>query len=159
MTVREVLDSARDAALEIRNIEEQAEIRRSAIGVQGHSYGVHSKSGILDPMRKVDELLEWQEQEISAHELTKSIDEAWELVRGIQKVADDYKVEIVVRYYLQAESWREIVESETARIAEHIELFDKLTQNQRIKAIQTAINDSMVQWESIGIAHLKEMGR
>lgn len=159
LTVREVLEAARDAALEIRLIEEQAEIRRAAIGVQGHSYEVHAKSGILDPMRKVDELLEWQEQEIDACNLRQPIDEAWDIVRGIARIADDLMVEVVTRYYLQGASWREILADSTDRIAEVIDAFDKLSERNKILSIEGAVNDSIDQWEPIGIAHLKEMGR
>ncbi len=42
MTVREVLDAAYEAALELRRIDEEAQARRDAIGPQGYHVGVHA---------------------------------------------------------------------------------------------------------------------
>ena len=163
MTVGEVLDAARDAAVEIRRIDEQAELRLQAVGPQGYSLGVHSKNGILDPMRKVDELMDWQDSEMDKTELLAPIDEAWDVLMGAQKVSSDLDVEIVTRYYLQAESLREIVVGSKVRkvppIAQRVESMAKLSFKEQAKVLERAMKESIASWDQIGIAHLKEMGR
>ena len=155
MTVREVLDAAREAALEIRRIEDEAEIRREAVGPQGHSYDPHPKSGILDPMRHVDDLIEWEMAQINVAELQEPIAEAADIVRGIDRLGDHGATEIVTRYYLQGESWHEIVSA----MESHTDYLKGLPRKTQIKCLKEAIGPSIDLWESIGIAKLKEMGR
>lgn len=166
MTVREVLEAARDAATAIRRLEEEAELRREAIGVQGHTYGRHSKNGILDPMRKVDDLIDYQSEQVDLLDLRQPIDDAWEVVRGIEKVADGLSVELVTRYYLQGETWRDIVDgyrlpdgTVMPPIGERTESLDGVPRSKQFKWLRKAMGEAMGQWEAIGIAHLREMGR
>lgn len=155
MTVREVFLAAREAAIEIRKIEEQAQVKRDAIGVQGHGYETHSKSGILDPSRKILDLIEWEESQVNSDELQSPIDDAYELLAGIQTVADDLSVEITSRYYLQAESWNEIARSLETRV----ESLAGLGRGKQVSLLAKTMDAAMEQWERIGIAHLREMGR
>lgn len=164
MKVREVLDAARDAALEIRRIEEEAEIRRQSIGVQGHSsFEFHSKTGILDPSRKIDELLDWQSEMVSESVFLKPIDEGWEIVRGMQKITDDFTVEIITRYFLQAESWHEIIVGNSATgvasMSERRESWRELSYSDQLKLLTESVDSTIESLEEIGIAHLKEMGQ
>lgn len=155
MTVRDVLEAAFEAAVEIRRIEEQAEIRRSAIGVQGHSYGMHAKSGIFDPSRKVIDLMDWETEMVNAENLQEPIEEAYEIVAGIATISDDSTVEVLTRRYLQAESWVDIARD----IERRTESFRRLNRGEQVQCLKDAMNHSISQWESIGIARLKEMGR
>ena len=163
MTVLEVLTAAREAAIEIRRIEEQAEIRRQAIGPQGYSLGIHSKNGILDPMRKVDELMEWMEKESGRSELQEPIDEAWDVVCGGKSLSSDIDVEIITRYYLQGESLSEIVrgsaDGSVRPISDRIESMRGLEPDTQAKVLSKTMKSVVSLWESVGIAHLKEMGR
>lgn len=163
MTVLDVLTAAREAAIEIRRIEEQAEIRRQAIGPQGYSLGIHSKNGILDPMRKVDDLMEWMESESGRSDLQEPIDEAWDVVNGGSTVSSDADVEIIARYYLQGEGIAEIVsgsaDGKVPPISDRIESMSGLDSETQAKAVRRAMKGTVSLWESIGIAHLKEMGR
>lgn len=163
LTVAEVLEAAREAALEIRRIEEQAEIRLQSIGPQGYSLGVHSKNGILDPMRKVDELMDWQESERDKFHLLPPIDEARDVLSGAAKIADAIDVEIVARYYLQAETVVEIVkgsrDGSVPPIAKRIDGMAGMSVKDQIKVLEATIRKDVASWESVGIAHLKEMGR
>lgn len=165
MTVREVLQAAREAAVEIRTMEEQAQIRREAIGVQGHGYGFHSKAGILDPTRKIDELILWEEERVGADYLREPIDEAWDVISGATHIADDVTIQVVTRYFLQAESWSEIVSGWTRNgqvmppISESIETLGGNTHADQVKILSASILANIGEWESIGIAKLKEMGR
>lgn len=155
MTVREVFVAAREAAIEIRKIEEQAQAKRDAIGVQGHGYETHAKTGILDPSRKILELIEWEESQVNSDELREPIDEAYELLTGIQAIADDLSVEITSRYYLQAEPWAEI-----ARSLEHrVESLKGMPRSKQVSLLSKTLDVAMDQWERVGIAHLREMGR
>lgn len=166
MKVREVLQIAREAALKIRELEERAEIRRQAIGVQGHnSFEVHAKTGILDPMRHVVELLDWQNELIDADDLNAPIEEAYEIVRGAEKIIGDTSTEIITRYYLQGESWRELVDGyERDGIScSPLEKRDRslagLSKAKQLKRVEEDAEASIEKMEQIGIAHLKEMGR
>lgn len=155
LTVREVFQAAREAAIEIRKVEEQAQVKRDAIGVQGHGYETHSKSGILDPSRKILELIEWEETQVNSDDLREPIDDAYELLKGIQTIADDLSVEITSRYYLQAESWQEIARSLEPRV----ESLAGLNRSRQVSLLSKTMDAAMDQWERIGIAHLREMGR
>lgn len=155
LTVREVFQAAREAAIEIRKIEEEMQTKRDAIGVQGHGYETHSKSGILDPSRKILELIEWEESQVNSESLQQPIDEAYELLAGIQTIADDLSVEITSRYYLQAESWHEIAKSLEPRV----ESLAGLSRNRQVSLLSRTMDAAMSQWERVGIAHLRDMGR
>lgn len=157
MTVIEVLKAAREAAMEIRRIEEQSELMRLSIGVQGHSYDVHSKSGILDPSRKIDELLTWEQEKIDTEDLRSPIDEAWVLIMGASHVSDSLAIEVMTRYYLQAESYVEIARDLSDN--RHIESLRSLNRKEQIKVLTTTMDVAVGQWEQIGIAHLREMAQ
>lgn len=137
-----------------------------AIGVQGHnSFEVHAKSGILDPMRHVVELMDWQDELVNEPDLQAPISEAYELVAGIEHVTDGVTVEVVTRYYLQGESWREIIDGyeyggvKVTPIAERMSILEGMSRAKQFSALQKAMDSSIDQWERIGIAHLKEMGQ
>lgn len=166
MTVREVLQAARDAAVEMRRIDEQAEIRRQLIGVQGHnSFDVHGKSGILDPMRHVIELMDWQEEVVSKDDLQVPIDEAYQIVKGISHISDGLTLEVVTRYYLQGESWGEIINGyerdgeKMPPISERTDVLAGVSKAKQHKWLSKAMSMAIDEWERIGIAHLKEMGQ
>lgn len=157
MTVLEVLEAAREAAVEIRRIEERAEVRRQLIGVQGHnSFEVHPKTGVLDPMRHVIELMDWQ-QETNVQDLQDPIHEAAELVDGAEKLVDSLTVEVMARYYLQAESWNSIARDLGEK--RRLEPLVGLDRHSQATMLERALNAVVAQLESVGIARLKEMGR
>lgn len=155
MTVRDVLEASLEAAIEIRRIEEATQIRREAIGVQGHSYGFHSKSGILDPSRKIIELIAWEEEQVSSDELRGPIDDAYDIVCGIATISDDLTVEIVTRRYLQGESWVEIARDLESR---DVEVLQGKPRDKQVKLLVKVMDADIELWERIGIAHLREMG-
>lgn len=157
LTVKEVFDAAREAALEIRRIEEQTQVKRELLGAQGHSYDFHSKNGILDPTRKIDDLIMWEAQQINADELRQPIDDACDIVDGISKVADDLCVELVTRYYLQAESWVEIARD--LGDSRHIGALDGLVRGEQVSLLKKTMSAAMSEWDAIGLARLKELGK
>lgn len=160
LTLRELLEAARGAAIEIRRIEEQVELRRQRIGVQGHGYDVHGKSGILDPMRKIDELIDYQHSVfIERSDFTRTIEEAWRVMRGIATFADDLSVEIATRYYLQAEDWLEIVDANGDHpISERVEFLQGCDVDKQLSLLRRAMDVRIAEWEQVGIAKLKELG-
>ncbi len=110
MTPSDVFVRSREAALRIRAIEAEKRELADRIGVQGHTYGSHSKNGILDPMRKVDELIDSTvELDAEIAECAKDVDEAWELIRGIYALCpyDDAGL-LVTRRYVRAETIADI---------------------------------------------------
>lgn len=155
LRVRDVLEAARDAALSIRREEEVAELRRRSIGVQGHGYEVHSKSGILDPTRKIDSVLDWEMERASSPDITRPIEEACEVVRGAEKITDPLTIEVVTRYYLQAESYVELARDLADRRG--VEMLRGLSRRAQVSALKGALEDVIASWERIGIAHLKDM--
>ena len=155
MTVQDVLEAAREAAIEIRRIEEQKQARLMALGPGGHTYDAHPKVGILDPMRHMDALIDWQDEQMHALNLQPPIEDAYTIMRGIERVADSMDVEVATRYYLQAESWREIARS----LEDRIEELQGLTRDDQVTVLSKSLENCVKQWDRIGIAHLKEMGR
>ena len=162
LSVRDVLEQAREAALEIRRAEEELQVQMESIGPQGYSMGVHAKHGILDPMRKVDAMIDYAETSIDYELLNQTVDEGVAVVAGIAKVSDPLTVEVVTRYYLQAESWSDIVKGNPANgtkpLAERHESLSGMSNTRLTKLLKLSVNEMIDRWESIGIAHLKEMG-
>lgn len=157
MTVREILEAAREAALEIRRIEEQSEIRRLAIGVQGHGYDFHSKTGVLDPTRKIDDLLVWEQETINTSFLLEPIEDAYEIIAGAEHISDTFTIEVVTRYYLQAESYVEIARD--LADVRGLDVFQDMTRRSQIDMLKTAMVATLDVWQQIGIARLREMAR
>lgn len=161
MTVHEVLYAAREAAIGIRRIEEEAEIRRESVGVQGHTYGYHAKNGILDPMRKVDDLIEWQDEQASATDLSGPIEEAYRIMAGIRRVADQMTAEVMERYFCKGETFDAIVDGTASDgpLSERAPSLSGLTRDGQLSAVRKATRVQLENCERIGIAHLVEMGR
>lgn len=161
MSVREVLEIAREASVKRRQIDEQIELHRQSIGVQGHnSFEVHAKTGILDPMRRVVELMEWQESLRELPDLNAPIAEAYAIMRGVERIADGVTVEVVTRYYLQGASLREIIDGFDGYppLSERTDGLDGIPRPKQFVWLRKAMDLAIDQWERIGIAHLKEMG-
>ena len=107
------------------------------------------------PIRKIDDLIEWERTQTNVAELQAPIIEASDIVAGIDKLGDHGATEIVTRYYLQGESWHEIVRAMESR-NDYLKRLPRATQ---VKCLKEAIEPSLDLWESIGIAKLKELGR
>ena len=161
MTVREVFEAAREAAIEMRTISEQAESRREAIGVQGHDMGTHSKSGILDPMRKVLELIMWEEQQVSSSGLEQLVDDANELVVGMSTFEPPVCVEIISKYYLMGESWGSIVRGNRRMglgpISERLPVLAGKDVETQIAIVERLADAAIADCEQMGIPHLRRL--
>ena len=153
--VREVFELAREAALEIRHSEEELQLKVEAIGVQGHGYEVHSKSGILDPMRKVDELLDAQAEAVDIDGLNTLVEDGFVIMSGAEKILHPTDVEILTRFWLQAETWRNIARS----LEEREGSLKGRSRAEQVDMLKKASDAAIDRLERIGVAHLKEMGR
>lgn len=165
MGVKEVLQIAREAAIKLRQREERDEIRRQSIGVQGHnSFEVHAKSGVLDPMRHVVELLDWQAELENGEDLLAPISDAYDIVAGAEHITSGIVIEMVTRYYLQGESIKEIVDGHEYRGEKYPPLQERdarikdVPRYKRNKWVKQEMDTSIDLWEHIGIARLKEIG-
>ena len=157
MTVREILDAAREAVVRLRFIDEQTEIRRLAIGVQGHSYEVHPKVGIFDSTGKIDDLIAWEQECKGESGCEEIVDEARCLLAGVALVADPTLVEMATRHYLEAESWVSIARDMDDE--RHIDQLSGLTRHDQVKRLKAVMDVATSEWQRIGIARLKDMGR
>lgn len=85
MTPSEAFERSRQSAKRIRQIDEEMSDLRDRIGVQGYSYGFHSKNGILDPMRKLIEAID-SEGDLDAEraECMRDVSLAWSLINGME---------------------------------------------------------------------------
>lgn len=151
MTPRDVFEAARECAIDIREHNRMLEQRRSCIGVQGHSYEVHSKSDILDPMRKVDDLIEW-ERANDVTDLEEQIEEARTMARGIP---DPLMAEVTERFYCDGESMDAIAIDVGARVGALV----ALPHYRRVAALEQALRISVAELDHVGIAKLKQMGQ
>lgn len=144
MTALEFFASARDAALQIKSLEERAQIMRERVGVQGHGYDAHGKSGVLDPMRKVDDLVDWEatfDEQVA--ECNKVIAEGWEIVGGIDALGGHEMAQVLGRHYLMAEDVAEIAKQRHCTM----------------EIVVAAISAGLDMVDKIGIARLKDEGR
>lgn len=155
MTVREVLEAARESVIQIRKLEELIVIRRELLGPQGHTYDFHSKNGVRDPMRAVDEFMVWESELTDVSELRNPIREAVEVVDGIESIGDMTAVDVVSHYYINGESWNEVAKS----VGKSIDSIANLDKAARIECLQQALKVKFIEWDNIGIAQLRELGR
>ena len=85
MRPSEVFEQARASAKRVRQIDEELRDLRNRIGVQGYSYGVHSKNGILDPMRKLIDAMDSEPDLSEERELCLvDVAAAWSLIDGME---------------------------------------------------------------------------
>jgi hypothetical protein len=155
MTIWEMLSQARDAALEIRRIEMETDERIGSIGVGARSYEAHGALGsVLDPMRKVDELIDWQSGQIDSSGLVGQIEDAAEIVSGIRASGDEMAAEIALRYFVRAEPMPKIAADVKGRSDATAEMDDAAAAAVMLKALEK----SLCYWDEIGIARLREIG-
>lgn len=156
MTIWEMLSQARDAALEIRRIEMETDERIGSIGVGARSYEAHGAMGsVLDPMRKVDELIDWQSGQIDSAGLVGQIEDASEIVSGIEASGDELAAEIALRYFVNAEPMEEIAADLKASAKSTAEMDDATA----ARTMMLALEKSLRCWDGVGIARLREIGK
>lgn len=156
MTIWEMLSQARDAALEIRRIERETDERIGSIGVGARSYEAHGAMGsVLDPMRKVDELIDWQSGQIDSDGLVGQIEDAEEIVSGIRASGDGMAAEIATRYFVNAEPMEQIAADLKWIAKSTAEMDDAAAAALMLKAL----GKLLCYWDGVGIARLREIGK
>lgn len=140
---REVFEQARDAVMVIKEHEYRLQIMRDRIGVQGRALE-SSFSQNLDPMRKVDDLLEWElDEEAAMASSYAAVEDAKDLIRGLYALGGSDNVRTLQYVYLDA-----MDVADAAR---------KLGQTPEVVRLMCV---EMFSWiDSTGIAKVKEAGR
>ena len=140
----ELFEAARQAAIEIKQIKRKSLEMHERIGVQGQSYQINSMTGVLDPMRKVDDLLEWEIKSTNEiAECNRELDKCREIVAGINALGGKMQAQIISRYYLSALGW------------------DRVAKNFKISAeeAEKTAKNTLAVVDKLGIAYVKEQGR
>ena len=103
MTSREVFEQAREATLSMERIRVLSELMHERIGMQGRAME-SAFSQNLDPMRKVDDLIDWEVEEYrTAMESSReALAEAHQLLRGLLAMGCDEAEETLRLVYVDA---------------------------------------------------------
>ena len=144
MTARDVFVQAREAALRIRSVEARLQEMHDRIGVQGRGGSSISIGSVLDPMRKVDDLLDWESTEYASvlESSQDAIDEARVVLRGMAAMGYKDAADALRLRYLRALS-AEAVASRVGHSADVVEMM-----------CETALK-----WcDEVGLAKIKEAG-
>ena len=142
----EILTRSREAAARIDRIDEELRLLEERVGPQGYSTGVHSHASILDPMRKVIDLVD-QSEELWAEraECEGDIRNAWSIVAGIAAYSKwgMEAEQLVVEYFIYARDLDEIAESTSYSI------------DVNRRAIEVVLEEA----DAIGVARLRSAVR
>lgn len=144
MTSREIFEQAREAALRIRDIGVRAEIMQERIGIRGRSSDAVMATA-LDPMRKVDDLIDWELEEYrtAVASSREAIADADALVAGTVALGFADAARTLRLYYIEA--W---TLSDVARAVGHQPL------------VVSMMLETATRWiDETGIAKVKEAGR
>lgn len=143
MKAQEVFEQALEATILVREHENRLQVMRDRIGVQGRALE-SSFSQNLDPMRKVDDLLEWEISEEAAMSSSyAAIEDARDLIRGLYALGGSDNVRTLQLVYLDAMDLKD-----AAR---------RLGQSAEVVRLMCS---EMCSWiDSMGISKVKEAGR
>lgn len=153
--VTDALIAAREASQELARIEREGQIMRDAIGVQGHDYEVHAKSGILDPARKIVALIEWEDQCPDTEPLQDAVAEGREIIDGAAQVADTLTVEVLQRYYLRGQGYNRIARDLAWRMPD----LQRMPEELRPKVLQKSMQAVVRDLDGMGEAKLRALAR
>lgn len=143
MRARDVFDGAREARMRIDALEERSMVMHERIGIQGRGMGSFA-SGVLDPMRKVDDLLDWEIEEYDAvmSSCRSALDEADALLRGLRAMGYDDAATALRLYYVDAMGLMDVCD----RVDHGPEL------------VQMMLDTALSYIDETGIAKVKEAG-
>jgi len=107
--VKEILESASEAERQRRTVVERMESRRAMLDLHSGGGTSISKGTILDPMRRVDDLIDSNAADsMLLEQLESELDEAWQMVGGMSELGADDGAQVCCRRYLWLEGWGEI---------------------------------------------------
>ena len=150
--VREALEAARSAAIELQSVKQTEALMRSHIGVGGHSYEAHPKVGIFDPSRKIVGLLAWEESSADTSHLEAIIGEGRQIVDGAAEWCDPLGLEVLTRYYLHGEALTRISRNLGNRLGGVLP-YDP---GERDKVVRRALQATVDGLEGVGMARLRQ---
>lgn len=157
MSVLDVLRQGRDSVIELRKIERFRRILTESMGVRSHNPEYHVKpatGGLFDPMRNVDALLDYDSLH-DVHVLQSNVRAAETIVVGAAKASDPVGLSVVRSYYVDGLSLSEIAKG----LADDVPSLKELSHDKRNDAVKVAIDETVGQWESLGVARLKEWAK
>lgn len=144
MRARDVFNEAREARIRIDELQERSLLMHERIGIQARAMQSVASS-TSDPMRKVDDLIDWEIDEYDAI-MTASraaLDEADVLVRGMRAMGYADAATALRLYYINAMS--------VAKVSERVGHTDEL--------VRMMLDAALSFIDEVGIAKVKEAGR
>lgn len=144
MRARDIFNEAREARIRIDDLQERSLVMRERIGMRGRS--VESVfTQVLDPMRKVDDLIDWESEEYHAIMAASmaAIEDAEDLARGLAGMGYADAARALRLYYVNAMDLSEVC----GKVGHGTELV-KLMLDTALRFI-----------DENGIARVKEAGR
>lgn len=143
MKAREVFELALDAKLVIDAHEVRLQLMRERIGVQGRALESTFSQG-LDPMRKVDDLIDWEiSEETALASSYAAIAEAEEILTGIVAMGGTDVERTLRLVYMDGLSYLEA---------------GKLL-GQEATVVKLMVDESLEWIDSVGIVNFKEAAR
>lgn len=143
MKAREVFELALDAKLVIDAHEVRLQLMRERIGVQGRALESTFSQG-LDPMRKVDDLIDWEiSEETALASSYAAIAEAEEILAGIVAMGGTDVERTLRLVYMDGLSYLEA---------------GKLL-GQEATVVKLMVDESLEWIDSVGIVNFKEAAR
>lgn len=144
MRARDIFSEAREARMRIDALEERAMLMHERIGLQGRAMeSVFTQT--LDPMRKVDDLIDWEMEEYDAIMVASkaAIEDAEWLLRGLSKMGYKDASTALRLYYVDAMDLSEVC----VRVGHGQEV------------VQLMLDTALSFIDEQGIAKVKEAGR
>ena len=144
MKARDVFNEAREARIRIDDLQERSLLMHERIGIQARAMQTVASS-TSDPMRKVDDLIDWEVDEYDAIMAASmaALDEADVLVRGMRAMGYADAATALRLYYINAMS--------VDKVSERVGHTDEL--------VQMMLDASLSFIDEVGIAKVKEAGR
>lgn len=138
-----MFEQALEASLRIREVVARSELMREQIGLGGRAMD-SSIGTALDPMRKVDELLDWEAEELrtAVSSSREAIDEALSVLRGMSVMGYEDAAETLRLRYVEALDVPDVAE----RVGQSVDVV--------VMMCETAFT-----WcDEVGLARIKEAG-
>lgn len=144
MRARDVFNEAREARIRIDELQERSLMMHERIGIQARAMQPVAAS-TSDPMRKVDDLIDWEIDEYDAIMAASmaALDEADALVRGMRAMGYADAATALRLYYINAMS--------VDKVSERVGHTDEL--------VRMMLDAALSFIDEVGIAKVKEAGR
>lgn len=144
MRARDVFEQAREAKARIDDLQERFLLMHERIGMQGRA--LESCFGqSLDPMRKVDDLLDWEMEEYDSIMAASraALDDANELVLGLDGMGYRDAAKALSLFYIEGRDLSEVSQ----------------IQGYRTDVVQLMLDTALSFIDEQGMAKVKEAGR